>query len=234
MAALIDLCRTRDCNLENCEECRKSEPLWRRGGSVDQQLLPEPKQLNYTNNLVANMFQLTLYAVGMSLSVPFPLDRPFIAHPASWPRKCVPIVISHLLHFPTLYPLWNVLLAGRGALPWNIQSNKICDDYHLLGDDNHHSHRRGNLKSYNKICVPFSNYGVCTCPYFPFSVLTSGLIGLQWSLRNPQIHWKLQLEEQLCCCVPFISLAAKFHASPYRMPHLYDAFNQSVWIWKSR
>jgi hypothetical protein len=23
------------------------------------------------------------------------------------------------------------------------------DDYHLLGDDNHHSHRRGNLKSYN-------------------------------------------------------------------------------------
>jgi hypothetical protein len=22
------------------------------------------------------------------------------------------------------------------------------DDYHLLGDDNHHSHRRGNLKSY--------------------------------------------------------------------------------------
>jgi hypothetical protein len=24
------------------------------------------------------------------------------------------------------------------------------DDYHLLGDDNHHSHRRGNLKSYIK------------------------------------------------------------------------------------
>jgi hypothetical protein len=22
------------------------------------------------------------------------------------------------------------------------------NDYHLLGDDNHHSHRRGNLKSY--------------------------------------------------------------------------------------
>jgi hypothetical protein len=28
------------------------------------------------------------------------------------------------------------------------QSILICDDYHLLGDDNHHSHRRGNLKSY--------------------------------------------------------------------------------------
>jgi hypothetical protein len=27
---------------------------------------------------------------------------------------------------------------------------KRHDDYHLLGDDNHHSHRRGNLKSYRK------------------------------------------------------------------------------------
>jgi hypothetical protein len=24
-------------------------------------------------------------------------------------------------------------------------------DYHLLGDDNHHSHRRGNLKSYSLV-----------------------------------------------------------------------------------
>jgi hypothetical protein len=27
------------------------------------------------------------------------------------------------------------------------------DDYHLLGDDNHHSHRRGNLKSHKAFDV---------------------------------------------------------------------------------
>jgi hypothetical protein len=27
-------------------------------------------------------------------------------------------------------------------------TNMFNEDYHLLGDDNHHSHRRGNLKSY--------------------------------------------------------------------------------------
>jgi hypothetical protein len=27
--------------------------------------------------------------------------------------------------------------------------NVLFDDYHLPEDDNHHSHRRGNLKSYN-------------------------------------------------------------------------------------
>jgi hypothetical protein len=26
--------------------------------------------------------------------------------------------------------------------------SKYCNDYHLPEDDNHHSHRRGNLKSY--------------------------------------------------------------------------------------
>jgi hypothetical protein len=31
----------------------------------------------------------------------------------------------------------------------------ISDDYHLPEDDNHHSHRRGNLKSYKvNICYP--------------------------------------------------------------------------------
>jgi hypothetical protein len=57
----------------------------------------------------------------------------------------------------------------------------ILDDYHLLGDDNHHSHRRGNLKSY---IVPF---------------LTSALDGGEWSASCychftpckifPSIHW---------------------------------------------
>jgi hypothetical protein len=28
-----------------------------------------------------------------------------------------------------------------------------CDDYHLPEDDNHHSHRRGNFKSYKAQCV---------------------------------------------------------------------------------
>jgi hypothetical protein len=32
----------------------------------------------------------------------------------------------------------------------------LHDDYHLLGDDNHHSHRRGNLKSY--ILLHFCQY----------------------------------------------------------------------------
>jgi hypothetical protein len=31
----------------------------------------------------------------------------------------------------------------------------ILDDYHLPEDDNHHSHRRGNLKSYNIYLVFF-------------------------------------------------------------------------------
>jgi hypothetical protein len=40
---------------------------------------------------------------------------------------------------------------------------KIFDDYHLLGDDNH-SHRRGNLKSYNvKIFVYMSAYKIGCC-----------------------------------------------------------------------
>jgi hypothetical protein len=28
---------------------------------------------------------------------------------------------------------------------------EVPDDYHLLGDDNHHSYRRGNLKSYKEV-----------------------------------------------------------------------------------
>jgi hypothetical protein len=31
------------------------------------------------------------------------------------------------------------------------ENEKKYDDYHLPEDDNHHSHRRGNLKSYMKI-----------------------------------------------------------------------------------
>jgi hypothetical protein len=30
------------------------------------------------------------------------------------------------------------------------------DNYHLLGDDNHHSHRRGNLKSYKGQSSPLN------------------------------------------------------------------------------
>jgi hypothetical protein len=30
-----------------------------------------------------------------------------------------------------------------------LKNNTNSDDYHLPEDDNHHSHRRGNLKSYN-------------------------------------------------------------------------------------
>jgi hypothetical protein len=44
--------------------------------------------------------------------------------------------------------------------PWDPKENLpseyariFHDDYHLLGDDNHHSHRRGNLKSYKNIPV---------------------------------------------------------------------------------
>jgi hypothetical protein len=39
------------------------------------------------------------------------------------------------------------------VLEWNLirQTKLIEDDYHLPEDDNHHSHRRGNLKSYKLI-----------------------------------------------------------------------------------
>jgi hypothetical protein len=29
----------------------------------------------------------------------------------------------------------------------------VSDDYHLPEDDNHHSHRRGNLKSYKVVSI---------------------------------------------------------------------------------
>jgi hypothetical protein len=34
-----------------------------------------------------------------------------------------------------------------------IVNNTVNDDYHLPEDDNHHSHRRENLKSYNTVNV---------------------------------------------------------------------------------
>jgi hypothetical protein len=36
----------------------------------------------------------------------------------------------------------------NGLVKFRVDSKIAHDDYHLLGDDNHHSHRRGNLKSY--------------------------------------------------------------------------------------
>jgi hypothetical protein len=36
---------------------------------------------------------------------------------------------------------------------------KFLDDYHLPEDDNHHSHRRGNLKSYIKFLVKLGKSG---------------------------------------------------------------------------
>jgi hypothetical protein len=43
----------------------------------------------------------------------------------------------------------------KKLLPTSKYVDKKCkfDDCHLLGDDNHHSHRRGNLKSYK--CIFF-------------------------------------------------------------------------------
>jgi hypothetical protein len=37
--------------------------------------------------------------------------------------------------------------------------NSVDDDYHLPEDDNHHSHRRGNLKSYEFSRV----FGIGSC-----------------------------------------------------------------------
>jgi hypothetical protein len=47
--------------------------------------------------------------------------------------------------------LYNKYLAGKRCAEAHVGLLINCllfDDYHLLGDDNHHSHRRGNLKSY--------------------------------------------------------------------------------------
>jgi hypothetical protein len=43
-------------------------------------------------------------------------------------------------------------LVGLHVLPHRLtgNNNRDFDDYHLPEDDNHHSHRRGNLKSYNR------------------------------------------------------------------------------------
>jgi hypothetical protein len=39
-----------------------------------------------------------------------------------------------------------------------ITNNNTFDDYHLPEDDNHHSHRRGNLKSYNNTFIYPANF----------------------------------------------------------------------------
>jgi hypothetical protein len=45
-------------------------------------------------------------------------------------------------------------LRGLSSTPPNKKKIK-CYDYHLPEDDNHHSHRRGNLKSYEIFIVGF-------------------------------------------------------------------------------
>jgi hypothetical protein len=43
-------------------------------------------------------------------------------------------------------------------------SRTYFDDYHLLGDDNHHSHRRGNLRSYKEhilFALSYTASGLC-------------------------------------------------------------------------
>jgi hypothetical protein len=41
------------------------------------------------------------------------------------------------------------ILLSQDRFQWRALLNTLMnDDYHLPEDDNHHSHRRGNLKSY--------------------------------------------------------------------------------------
>jgi hypothetical protein len=50
----------------------------------------------------------------------------------------------------------------------------VYDDYHLPEDDNHHSHRRGNLKSYKPICICFLRH-----LHIPYESPDDGLSGLK-------------------------------------------------------
>jgi hypothetical protein len=103
---------------------------------------------------------------------------PYISYTLLW------INMDQVLHieFPQylMDNLWdtrkvNLWIVIRQILLWNNMADSLnCvttlnedDDYHLLGDDNHHSHRRGNLKSYNfKWKPPLSKFTkICPVVY---------------------------------------------------------------------
>jgi hypothetical protein len=95
------------------------------------------------------------------VSLPFPLISP---------GKCFSVPVRRLPGPRRVWtPWWReaALLLLRTESRWSIsqqvtslpelsyatlQTVPCFDDYHLLGDDNHHSHRRGNLKSYTVPC----------------------------------------------------------------------------------
>jgi hypothetical protein len=69
--------------------------------------------------------------------------------PTGYYRKFIP-------NFSTIAKPLTTLLTKDVSWKWTLEEqesfdlfkSKLVDDYHLPEDDNHHSHRRGNLKSY--------------------------------------------------------------------------------------
>jgi hypothetical protein len=62
--------------------------------------------------------------------------------------KIIPLYLNNLILIPSITQF--IFLSSFN----NTSSSaivRILHDYHLLGADNHHSHRRGNLKSYVRI-----------------------------------------------------------------------------------
>jgi hypothetical protein len=71
---------------------------------------------------------------------------------------CLPLYLSFSIVHSDPYRkdyiatvFYNLSVASVPTLPAQIPTIVSHDDCHLPEDDNHHSHRRGNLKSYNCI-----------------------------------------------------------------------------------
>jgi hypothetical protein len=96
---------------------------------MDQQLLPEPKHNRFSSVQLSSSqarwwpihFELMLYTVSKSVSVPFPLYCPFILHPTS-----VKVRVSTYTY--ELFQAWRVIF-------WDImpvvrwQSNDVMDEH---------------------------------------------------------------------------------------------------------
>jgi hypothetical protein len=68
----------------------------------------------------------------------------------------------------------------------------MYDDYHLPEDDNHHSHRRGNLKSYKYMYV---------CLFHYFKTLWSSYLPSSYNLHYILAGWLRMIYMKVCCVV---------------------------------
>jgi hypothetical protein len=107
--------------------------------------------------------------------------------------------------------------------------NLISDDYHLPEDDNHHSHRRGNLKSYNLISAFYKNvFRKLTISLKPISRLPqSKYFGLKlylwWITFNT---WPINTSETIQNCWMEKQTATMIQASLRRFS---ESLSQLYW-----